>query len=1113
MFALPALVSSAAGCGSTDGEAPELGRSIQGIAEGPPQTPVSTSCGYELSSGTYSIWPGGYQAWVRLKNVSGPTATDFEVLLDVGTSTVVNGYLADFEAVEDGYSVTAPSWLKWQQIRRGSRYEFQFIGSGVYQGVTGYVISVNGIQCDMVPPAVTLDAAPELVTSEGTLSLTATASDNVAVRKVVFEQDGEVIGVDRTAPFSLDLPVDAEMNGRHLYTATAYDPTGNAMTSDPARVLVAIGNKFFGTAVDQPGDYDHLLSYFDQLTPGNAGKWGSVEAVRDQMDFARLDTAYQFARDNGLRFKLHTLVWGQQQPSWVAALPPAEQLEELEEWMQALSERYLDLEMIDVVNEPLHAPPSYADALGGAGDTGWDWVIHAFELAREYFPNSQLILNDYNVLIWPDFTNDYLTIVHLLQERGLIDGIGEQAHFLERADLPTVSNALDSLAATGLPLYVSELDVNFADDARQANRLKDLLTLFWQHPSVVGVTHWGYREGAMFQPDAYLLRGNGTERPALQWLTCYLGGGDDCTVPEYVPAPWFGDASGLTLQAELYDAAEGLLALGDTVAYTDDGDWEAFAKVNFEDDWDTFTVRYAKGNEDPGSVSLHFDAIDNPPFLTVDLPATPGWGNFETLDAPYAPVSGERDVYVVFHGGFGVANLDELRFGVPSGLGPNVVLNSDFESSTDGWFTWDGTLAITTESARTGASSLRSTNRSGEGAPVATSLTSVVTPGTTYDVSAWVSVAGAATASVKLTQKVECDGSATYAALTELTAVAEGDWVELHGLLAVPDCNLTDLLLYAEGPPAGVDLLLDHVSVRPPALVNLVPNGTFESSTSGWFSWDGTLSATSARAHGGTKSLLVSGRSGNGPAATDVTTLVTRGQNYAASFWVTIGGAAQADVNLTQKIVCDGNETYSWVASPVTVGDGDWVELSGTLSVPDCDVTQVLLYAEGPPGGVDLYVDDVSVLAPQPDNLLSDGTFESGVGGWFSWDGTLATTATRAHGGAQSLVSTDRSGSGGPIAHSLTALVTPGETYQASFWVSIGGAANASVQLTRKFQCEGEDASYAQVGDAATVADGDWVQVAGSFTVPSCTLADVLLYAEGPPAGVDLYIDDAVVSP
>ena len=87
------------------------------------------------------------------------------------------------------------------------------------------------------------------------------------------------------------------------------------------------------------------------------------------------------------------------------------------------------------------------------------------------------------------------------------------------------------------------------------------------------------------------------------------GGGDTCTVPEYVPAGWTGNEFGLTLEAEQYDEGEGVLALGNVVAYTDVGDWIAFKGVKFQQGWDTFWVNYSKGNTDAGSISIHIDIL------------------------------------------------------------------------------------------------------------------------------------------------------------------------------------------------------------------------------------------------------------------------------------------------------------------------------------------------------------------------------------------------------------------------------------------------------------------------------------------------------------------------
>ncbi len=80
--------------------------------------------------------------------------------------------------------------------------------------------------------------------------------------------------------------------------------------------------------------------------------------------------------------------------------------------------------MIDVVNEPLHAPPSYMNAIGGSGSTGWDWVIWAFEKARQYCPNAKLLINEYDVLSSTTNLANYISIINLLKARNLLDGIG-----------------------------------------------------------------------------------------------------------------------------------------------------------------------------------------------------------------------------------------------------------------------------------------------------------------------------------------------------------------------------------------------------------------------------------------------------------------------------------------------------------------------------------------------------------------------------------------------------------------------------------------------------------------------------------------------------------------
>lgn len=280
--------------------------------------------------------------------------------------------------------------------------------------------------------------------------------------------------------------------------------------------------KFLGNIIASSTPTD-FLTYWNQVTPENAGKWGSVEVTRDVMNWTALDNAYNLARNNSLPFKQHTFVWGQQEPQWLAGISAAEQKAEVEEWIQDFCTRYPETHFIDVVNEPLHAAPSYKTALGGNGTTGWDWVIWSFEKAREYCPNAKLFLNDYNIVSSASATTAYIGIINLLKSKNLIDGIGEQGHFLETTPLATIEENLNKLAALELPIHISEFDIHLASDADQKNKYEELFPVLWSHPGVKGITLWGYKQGQIWRENAYLIRSNGTDRPAFVWLKDYIG--------------------------------------------------------------------------------------------------------------------------------------------------------------------------------------------------------------------------------------------------------------------------------------------------------------------------------------------------------------------------------------------------------------------------------------------------------------------------------------------------------------------------------------------------------------------------------------------------------------
>lgn len=298
-------------------------------------------------------------------------------------------------------------------------------------------------------------------------------------------------------------------------------------------------SKFLGGATSSYF-WRYFDQYWNQISPGNDGKWGVVSSAKDTYNWTNLDKIYNYAKARNLMFKEHALVWGQQAPGWIASLDSATQRASIENWFKLFGERYPLTAMVDVVNEPFHAVPSYAKGLGGSGKTGWDWVITAFELARKYMPaGCKLILNEYNVLHDNTVTNNYLNLIKLLSDKNLIDGIGIQGHYFEfRSHIDatsgnyvwntnTIKANLDKLGATGLPVYITEFDIDEKDDANQLTSYKIYFPIFWTHPTVKGITFWGYISSDVWtsHPTTYLIVDDGSygvERPALQWLRNYI---------------------------------------------------------------------------------------------------------------------------------------------------------------------------------------------------------------------------------------------------------------------------------------------------------------------------------------------------------------------------------------------------------------------------------------------------------------------------------------------------------------------------------------------------------------------------------------------------------------
>lgn len=218
-------------------------------------------------------WQGGFNGAVRITNNSFPSPiTSFQVVFQLGGSASISGtpWNGDISAADASGARTAsqPSWLANQPITTGQTWDVGFPGSGAFVSSTVVSVRINGQSiaiggggggsgsgsgADTTPPTVAVSSSSTNVTSAGSISLNATATDNVGVVRVEFRDGTTLLNTVTSAPFSTSVALTSTNNGTHTYTAKAFDAAGNAATSAPVTVTVNIGTGGAGTGFTVAG--------------------------------------------------------------------------------------------------------------------------------------------------------------------------------------------------------------------------------------------------------------------------------------------------------------------------------------------------------------------------------------------------------------------------------------------------------------------------------------------------------------------------------------------------------------------------------------------------------------------------------------------------------------------------------------------------------------------------------------------------------------------------------------------------------------------------------------------------------------------------------------------
>lgn len=335
------------------------------------------------------------------------------------------------------------------------------------------------------------------------------------------------------------------------------------LSTNPDKFL---GNITTSYNVDAGGGLPKYYELWNQITCENESKWGSVEGTRNSYNWG-CDNAFNYAKQHNFTYKFHALVWGAQYPSWLEKLSARDRYAAITNWYNKVKAKYNTLPMIDVVNEAVGTHqagnPMMKESLGGGGKTGYDWLIRAFDMAGERWPDAILIYNDFNTFQWN--TTEYIDLVRTLRDAGApVDAYGCQSHDMQNQDgsvlaFSSFKASMDKLHnELMMPMYSTEYDVGTANDNTQLKAYKEQIPYIWEQDYCAGITLWGYVYGKTWTTDGNSgLYKDGKERPAMTWLKEYMA--SDAAKNAKSPFP------GMKKEASIYIRPQALKVAKDDV--------------------------------------------------------------------------------------------------------------------------------------------------------------------------------------------------------------------------------------------------------------------------------------------------------------------------------------------------------------------------------------------------------------------------------------------------------------------------------------------------------------------------------------------------------------------
>ena len=264
-----------------------------------------------------------------------------------------------------------------------------------------------------------------------------------------------------------------------------------------------------------------ILTLFNRVVLGNALKWPDFEGFEGEPQGQTRERALQaldFFASKGIAVRGHNLVWPCEQdyclPNDVPGLfgNPAALKNRIDtHFADILGATKGKIVEWDVINEP-SANKRLSKVLGE------DEMAEQLRSAKKLAPGARMVINDFGNLGEGNLDGEFRRILRRMQAlKAPLEGIGLQGHFGYKLTPPEELNArLNGFGELGLPLSITEFDINVTDERLQADYLRDFMTVAFSNRNVSSFLMWGFWEGQHWLPSAALYRTDWSIKPSGQ---------------------------------------------------------------------------------------------------------------------------------------------------------------------------------------------------------------------------------------------------------------------------------------------------------------------------------------------------------------------------------------------------------------------------------------------------------------------------------------------------------------------------------------------------------------------------------------------------------------------